>query len=798
MRFLPCLYFAFTIQVIFSPARAQTGNPGSSKPTSADNNYYRELPAWKKRIQLYDTSAAHLISRIEDINSTMNDINLVMASGFDTGEIASNLSPIERRIKIIRYNISSQSAGLNLTSLSLIDVLLDESINKLKGWQNTLFSYSTELVSFTAEIRSMTQDSILKQLPVDSSLRFLYNQQLGQLRDQWKSGNANARKALFRINILLSQVSDDYFIAETLRSQILGLTSNFWHRALGDEYGFIGVKNFPAPAQEPFVSVKDKVLSGSLRVMSYYLASNEGIRVFNFILGILFFCWILVNRRKFIRRNEDPLLPGKKLSLIQGIPVLAALVFMFNINPLLEMHPPPVYTVMCQLLLTVSLTILLGMKWPRKLFACWIVVVCLFELQGFGNLFFSPVFMPRFWFLGLELFSMVFGFVLLRAVRKYSEQVERYIPPLVIIYIFLNLLGLLFNIFGRVTLSALVSSTAINSFFLAISLMVFIRILLEAVFLQLEAARHSSQFLADLKYERIESRLKGILTILLGIFWFINLTQNLNIYDDATEYMGIFLGTIRHIGSTSFSFGNILVFFFVIWMAYQIQKYLAYFFGVPEDEILTAKKNGIATSLLLIRLVVLVSGFLLGVAASGLPVDKITVVIGALGVGVGLGLQGMVNQLVSGVVLAIERPIHVGDAVEIGGQSGRVKKIGIRSCHIITPDGADIIVPNAEMISQNLINWTVSNNHIRTEISVKIEPGADPDKVAGIIRHLLDENKDVMKKPEPQLLFSSIDQSGMQLQVLFWVEDINNWIQLKSDMLKKIFESCNAAGIKLI
>ncbi|HEV3250275.1 MAG TPA: mechanosensitive ion channel domain-containing protein, partial [Puia sp.] len=247
-----------------------------------------------------------------------------------------------------------------------------------------------------------------------------------------------------------------------------------------------------------------------------------------------------------------------------------------------------------------------------------------------------------------------------------------------------------------------------------------------------------------------------------------------------------FLNTVRTVGKTSFTLGSIAIFFFIIWIAHLLQKYIGYFFGDTEDEIMPDKKTKLGTSVLLVRLVILTAGFFLGILASGIPLDRVTIIIGALGVGIGLGLQNIVNNLVSGVILAIERPIQVGDLIEIGSNSGRVKEIGIRSSRIVTPDGAEVIIPNGDMLSQKLTNWTLSNSYLRGEIILKLANGTDIDKARKLVSELMTANEEIMQKPEPQVLVRSVGQSGTELQVLFWAFDINKWVQLKSDMLQKI------------
>jgi small-conductance mechanosensitive channel len=283
-----------------------------------------------------------------------------------------------------------------------------------------------------------------------------------------------------------------------------------------------------------------------------------------------------------------------------------------------------------------------------------------------------------------------------------------------------------------------------------------------------------------------------------GIFWFINLAQNLNVFDSAYDAIAGFLESERSVGNTSFTIGSIVIFFFVIWVANFFQKYIGYFFGdTGADDLMPEKKSKIGTSILLVRLLILTSGFFLGILASGIPLDKVTIIIGALGVGIGLGLQNIVNNLVSGVILAVERPIQVGDLIEVGSSIGRVKEIGIRSCRIITEEGAEVIIPNGDVLSQKLTNWTLNNTHMRVDATLKLADSSQLEKAKEIIIKVLQSTKGVLQTPEPQILYKNISQAGAEMQILFWADDINRYVQLKSEILRNIYEECSKEGITI-
>ena len=138
-------------------------------------------------------------------------------------------------------------------------------------------------------------------------------------------------------------------------------------------------------------------------------------------------------------------------------------------------------------------------------------------------------------------------------------------------------------------------------------------------------------------------------------------------------------------------------------------------------------KQGIAFAIsAVVRYVLITGGVLLAMAAMGIDLTKVTLLAGALGVGIGLGLQGVVNNFVSGLILLVERPIGAGDSVQIGDVQGVVRKIGVRSTNILTSHGDEIIVPNAELISKSVTNWTLADRRRKLDIDVSVARGTDP------------------------------------------------------------------------
>ena len=194
----------------------------------------------------------------------------------------------------------------------------------------------------------------------------------------------------------------------------------------------------------------------------------------------------------------------------------------------------------------------------------------------------------------------------------------------------------------------------------------------------------------------------------------------------------------------------------------------------------------------------LIGGFLLAVAASGLPIDKITVVLGALGVGIGLGLQNIVNNFVSGIILIFDKTVRIGDVVEISDKKGKVKEIGLRASTLLTDDGAEIIIPNGAILSNNIINWTLTNNQMRVAIDFSVGHPFHREEVTEIIKEVIASHDNIFTGKEPKVIIIPKNKTSSTIKVYFWCKDISQAENTKSSINSIIFDELEVKGIEIL
>ena len=209
--------------------------------------------------------------------------------------------------------------------------------------------------------------------------------------------------------------------------------------------------------------------------------------------------------------------------------------------------------------------------------------------------------------------------------------------------------------------------------------------------------------------ELLERRIYRLLIWMTVVAWLVRYLIYLGLLDNAWSLGQALLATKLERGTISISLGNVVEFFLTVWLAHLLSRFLR--FVLQEDvypRIDLAPGLSYAASSLL-NYIILALGFVAGLGVLGVDFKNVSVLAGAFGVGIGFGLQSIVNNFVSGLILLFERPVHVGDTVEVGNLQGTVRRIGIRASVIHTGAGADIIVPNSQLITDRVTNWTLSD-----------------------------------------------------------------------------------------
>jgi small-conductance mechanosensitive channel len=281
------------------------------------------------------------------------------------------------------------------------------------------------------------------------------------------------------------------------------------------------------------------------------------------------------------------------------------------------------------------------------------------------------------------------------------------------------------------------------------------------------------------------------LAILTGVM---RSLDHLGLFQPALALAEAILTTKLERGAFSLSLGDVLAFLLTVWVACLLSRFLR--FVLQED---VYPRLGVPVGLSyaassLLNYVVLTLGVIVGLAVLGVDLTKVTVLAGALGVGIGFGLQSVVNNFVSGLILLFERPIHVGDSIEVGENLGEVRRIGIRASIIRTRQGAEIIIPNAQLVTDGVPNGTRSDQLRRLDVPVGVNYGAPPKEVIQMLERVARSHPRVMRHPPPQGLFVGFGDSSLNFELRAWTDEFTDWARIRSDLAVAIHDGVAESG----
>jgi potassium efflux system protein len=742
-----------------------------------------------------DTSLNNLLQKIEYYTSSFNQINTNFSHGLDTAEISAELPSVERRVKIFRTLIDRYRSS-TLRYFYAIRDILTQNEEQLEVWQRQLEEINNRLIQTRRELDSFTKDTSLNVIPSDTALITTFINQRNGIEQKWAALDTINKKALLKVGLMQNRVAALYISIVDEKEEINLKLRNFSVRALSCEAGYIW--DIDSNNGTTFFSAFKNSAQANYKLFKFFFIRDSLWHIVSVLIFVAFLAWVYRNRKKIQRTKVEHQEILSQTNYVVSYPLISSVLVATVIIPYIYDHPPMVFLEGILLMLFLSVLILVKRTCPKPLYdylhqLFWIAV-----LYSITNLFVESSNTDRYLVLVLSLVTILVSLRFLSIVKLDKYKFLPYTALILRILIVLQSASFICNVMGRFSLAKIIGVTGVYNVWLALGVYLFVQVLTESLFLQLEANKNATGISSYLDFKVLQKKFRSVIEIVAVILWVIMLLQNLNIQDYVYDFVSDFLGESRKLGGTLFTFGSIIIFIVVIWLSTIVSRIISYFYDFAgQHNGVTSFKNRKSTSLLLVRLVIFATGFFLAVAASGFPLDKITIIISAFGVGIGFGLQNIVNNLVSGLILAFEKPVQIGDIIEVANRSGTIKEIGIRSSKILTSDGAEVIVPNGDLISQHVINWTLSNNNRRVELIIGVAYGSDIEKVKAILKSTLCNRDDIMAEPEPLVFVHNFSENAVDFRLFFWAADITTWLELKSRILTAIYTEFEKQGIEI-
>jgi len=536
-------------------------------------------------------------------------------------------------------------------------------------------------------------------------------------------------------------------------------------------------------------------------VLETYYQNNQRafISFLGFLLLLLGFFFYLKNRVKEII-PENPTISQYGLKRILSRPASVALTLGIFSAGLFFKNQPPIIVDLTIIILVIPL-LDIGFHISKKRGYPYLAVFGVLSLLRFLNDILPPeMLLHRFILLVAAGLEVIFLYRLIRLMRTEafsSKLLQQFILLLINFHLIAAFIGLAANLLGYLNLADTAIDTAINNTLVGLLLVISATTLIGLIQLGIDGRLFGQLNFVRNRSKQLKSQTVKVIMFLATLVWLDAIIRTLGIGKNFYTWMGDVLSREISLGDISFTLGKVLLFFLVIWLSIIISRFIRY---VLEDDVLsrmTLKKGVPRMISSVITYALITIGVLLAVNAVGIPLNQLTIIFSAFSVGIGFGLQNVVNNFVSGIILLFERPVQIGDTVEVGGLIGTVSSMGIRSSHIRTFDGAEVIVPNGHLISNEVTNWTLNDKRRRIEIIAGVAYGSDVHKVQELLLDIINQHPDIIKIPKPIVLFNNMSESSLDFRMLFWTDKFDDWIRIRSEVIFLVHDTLYREGISI-
>jgi len=517
-----------------------------------------------------------------------------------------------------------------------------------------------------------------------------------------------------------------------------------------------------------------------------------------FVLLIIFFTWYRKNYEKMI--SVEKFILSDRYKQIINSPVLVSILIITVLIKLEFPDLPDTFISINSIILVIPVLILTNRLY-RMTASRWVQwMLLIFVFVAIYELIFYPDIIQRLILLILSVVGfVVFLSMILKRILKgqvKSMLLYRLIRWTMMLFTLMLLIAIFANLVGAYRLSEFFTITPVKFVITAVAIYIVIQVADALLFLLMASNGLQNINVFKDNFEIIHRKSILLVNILLWAFFIVYALDLFMIKEPVFSWGEKVLKEGWKLGAVDITLGSILIFIFVIWISIQISRIVR---AILEKDIftrVTTAKGVPGTIIMLVRIGLIAGGFFLAAAAAGMELTNLSIIIGAFSVGIGFGLQNIFNNLVSGLILAFERPIKVGDVVQVGELMGIVLSIGFRSSTIRSFDGAEVIVPNGNLISNEMINWTLSDSTRRMDLRIGVAYGTDPEVVLDLIRQAALDHEFVGKEPPPKAYFIGFGDSSLNFRLLAWT-DIEHRLEVESDLAVTINRRLKEAKIEI-
>ncbi len=712
---------------------------------------------------------------------------------------------IENRLPAVAEDVRSRVAPtLKILADAPPSAMLDNYVSPLltargllTGWATTLGRHATQAEADLAE--------------------------LGALRASWQATRTEARRTgapsavLGRIDGTLSAIGEAETALRGRRAHMLLLQDRVSQETETIEDLLARISATRAEADRQILSrgglpiwqalgALDTLHEVPERARQWILEDRAALRRFRQTHGALIvlhvLIWITLSIAFYLLRRRVPTDPADQrlaeASRLFRYPLaMAVLVALFFSPWLYGELPRPVRTLIF-LIGVIPVLRVYTLLAPKPLRASFVALTAFFVLERLDDIAAVVPLLDQLVFLAEMVLAIGLILLIVASYRRHeAEPSMRLVRALVGAMLVTMTAGLLLAVFGYTRLGRLLGAGALSLGYYAMVFQALYRVALALLAYALRMRPLTYLRFIERNRPIVESRVDRYCWWLAVAGWLVVSLANLGLFWKVYAVVMAVLGATLTRGNLSISIGDVTAFAITVWLSFALSRLMRFLLEediYPRLPLARGVPNMVST---LLHYSILVVGFIVAIAAMGMDLNRLTILAGAFGVGIGFGLQTVVNNFVSGLILLVERSIHVGDIVQVGDMSGQVRSIGLRASMVRTGEGGDVIVPNAFLAAERVTNWTLTDRIRRVDLPVRVAYGADPERVLALLHGICADHPGVLRDPVPLIFFDRFGDSGLLFQIYAWTPRIEDTLSLKSALGLAVLAALRNEGIEI-
>ncbi|WP_157963199.1 mechanosensitive ion channel family protein [Algoriphagus litoralis] len=755
---------------------------------SAANEYVSSVQKFENR-KIY-LRQHDLLNSLKDENYR---IKRIITKGFDYREIKAKINEFQSLMAATLSGINESDKELQTErNLTVSAAIFREMLDQLAVKKNVVDEFADQIRRSQYVIDSISAEKDLYLFSDDSLETRQYAYLLIEISKETKPIDDSLKNLSNLVDSLQTSLNEMVFDLntqiETLELTRKELNASIFSQEIPEELNSSYFKRSITEA------ISYSILKEKIALFFYF---NLYIPRFVLLVVLILTVWLFLRNVKARYIQNQTSTDIDENSVVLKSPLLSAIVIVSGIFQFFFPSPPFVVYWIIWFISSISLTIIFSGYLVRFWMFFWVFTVVVFLLSGSVNMILLPSQEERILMIILSSIGVLFlVFTIWRGRNKQLKE-KRIVYFIWFMGVF-EFFSLALNLMGRFNLSKSFLVAGFIGIVVGILLLWTVRLINQGLSLANKVYHGQEKDLFFINFDKLGEKAPGIFYAFIVLGWTILIGKNFYTFSQISISINEFLNAERMIGSYKFSINGIFVFIIILLVSVLISRLLSIFSADPDPASTTDQRKRVSFGswLLLVQIFVISTGLFLAFAASGIPLDKITIILGALSVGIGLGLQSLVNNLVSGLIIAFENTVKVGDLIEIEGKPGIMKSIGFRSSVVNMFEGSTVVIPNGDLIAKQLINWTTGKGRKLTLI-IGVAYGSDLAKVTHILREIISEDTRIRLYPAARVVPVEFADSSIDIEVTFWVNNYNDFPFVKGEFISRANELFQQNGIKI-